>query len=199
MPKGFGAELIAALGRPLAAPSANSSGRISATTAAAVEADLGATHSADRRWRADPGRAGIDDRQGRGRLRPAAQARRHRRRGDRGADRQAAGPRRSGGHRGAGMLASHYAPGARCGVDAARSSPARRCSPSGRPRSSGSGKAVACAQPVAERAICARPPPIFSMICRRSTAAARPIAVEPIPITGSAKPSTIACARRRTA
>lgn len=42
VPKGFGAELIAALGRPLAAPSANSSGRISATTAAAVEADLGA-------------------------------------------------------------------------------------------------------------------------------------------------------------
>jgi L-threonylcarbamoyladenylate synthase len=41
MPKGFGAELIAALGRPLAAPSANSSGRVSATTAAAVEADLG--------------------------------------------------------------------------------------------------------------------------------------------------------------
>ena len=42
MPKGFGAELIAALGRPLAAPSANASGRVSATTAAAVEADLGA-------------------------------------------------------------------------------------------------------------------------------------------------------------
>jgi L-threonylcarbamoyladenylate synthase len=41
MPMGFGAELIAALGRPLAAPSANSSGRVSATTAAAVEADLG--------------------------------------------------------------------------------------------------------------------------------------------------------------
>lgn len=42
MPRGFGAELIAALGRPLAAPSANSSGRVSATTAAAVAADLGA-------------------------------------------------------------------------------------------------------------------------------------------------------------
>ena len=41
MPKGFGGELIAALGRPLAAPSANSSGRVSATTAAAVAADLG--------------------------------------------------------------------------------------------------------------------------------------------------------------
>nr|WP_180882806.1 L-threonylcarbamoyladenylate synthase [Mesorhizobium loti] len=42
MPKGFGGELIQRLGRPLAAPSANSSGRISATTARAVADDLGA-------------------------------------------------------------------------------------------------------------------------------------------------------------
>ena len=42
MPKGFGGELIRRLGRPLAAPSANSSGRISATTARAVSDDLGA-------------------------------------------------------------------------------------------------------------------------------------------------------------
>ncbi len=41
MPQGFGATLIGRLGRPLAAPSANSSGRITATTAQAVEADLG--------------------------------------------------------------------------------------------------------------------------------------------------------------
>ncbi|WP_292168019.1 L-threonylcarbamoyladenylate synthase, partial [Mesorhizobium sp.] len=41
MPKGFGGELIARLGHPLAAPSANSSGRISATTAEAVATDLG--------------------------------------------------------------------------------------------------------------------------------------------------------------
>ncbi|HWK65180.1 MAG TPA: L-threonylcarbamoyladenylate synthase [Rhizobiaceae bacterium] len=41
MPRGFGAGLIAALGRPLAAPSANSSGKISATSAEAVRADLG--------------------------------------------------------------------------------------------------------------------------------------------------------------
>src|SRR6185312_10733069 len=41
MPKGFGSELIAAFGRPLAAPSANSSGKISGTTAEAVDADLG--------------------------------------------------------------------------------------------------------------------------------------------------------------
>lgn len=41
MPRGFGRTLIEALGRPLAAPSANSSGRISATTASAVANDLG--------------------------------------------------------------------------------------------------------------------------------------------------------------
>lgn len=41
VPVGFTAELIRRLGRPLAAPSANSSGRISPTTAQHVEADLG--------------------------------------------------------------------------------------------------------------------------------------------------------------
>ncbi|MGC4026990.1 MAG: L-threonylcarbamoyladenylate synthase [Mesorhizobium sp.] len=41
MPKGFASGLIARLGRPIAAPSANSSGRISATTAQAVADDLG--------------------------------------------------------------------------------------------------------------------------------------------------------------
>lgn len=40
-PRGFAAELIAGLGRPLSAPSANSSGRVSPTTAAHVAADLG--------------------------------------------------------------------------------------------------------------------------------------------------------------
>ncbi len=41
MPKGFAATLIAATGKPLAAPSANSSGRLSATSAHAVANDLG--------------------------------------------------------------------------------------------------------------------------------------------------------------
>ena len=41
VPKGLAGELIRAFGRPLAAPSANSSGRISPTTAQHVEADLG--------------------------------------------------------------------------------------------------------------------------------------------------------------
>ncbi|TPP10139.1 L-threonylcarbamoyladenylate synthase [Rhizobium glycinendophyticum] len=42
VPLGFPARLIGAYGRPLAAPSANSSGLVSPTTAAHVEADLGA-------------------------------------------------------------------------------------------------------------------------------------------------------------
>ena len=41
MPGGFANGLIARFGRPLAAPSANSSGKVSCTTAKAVEADLG--------------------------------------------------------------------------------------------------------------------------------------------------------------
>ncbi|MDM9623731.1 L-threonylcarbamoyladenylate synthase [Rhizobium sp. S96] len=41
VPKGFAGELIRAFGRPLAAPSANTSGKISATSADHVEADLG--------------------------------------------------------------------------------------------------------------------------------------------------------------
>ncbi|MGH6760425.1 MAG: L-threonylcarbamoyladenylate synthase [Phyllobacterium sp.] len=41
MPRGIAARIIARLDRPLAAPSANSSGKISATSAAAVQDDLG--------------------------------------------------------------------------------------------------------------------------------------------------------------
>ena len=42
MPGGFMARLIGRVGRPLAAPSANSSGRVSGTSAGVVNADLGA-------------------------------------------------------------------------------------------------------------------------------------------------------------
>ena len=41
MPRGFGGALISKLGRPLAAPSANSSGKISSTSGEAVASDLG--------------------------------------------------------------------------------------------------------------------------------------------------------------
>ena len=42
MPRGIAGKIIAALDRPLAAPSANTSGKISGTSAHAVEDDLGA-------------------------------------------------------------------------------------------------------------------------------------------------------------
>ncbi len=41
-PRGFASQVVQRLGRPIAAPSANSSGRITGTSAQAVEADLGA-------------------------------------------------------------------------------------------------------------------------------------------------------------
>lgn len=41
MPVGIARQIVARIGRPIAAPSANRSGRLTATTAAAVEADLG--------------------------------------------------------------------------------------------------------------------------------------------------------------
>jgi L-threonylcarbamoyladenylate synthase len=41
LPKGFASELIRAFGKPLAAPSANTSGKVSPTSAAHVAADLG--------------------------------------------------------------------------------------------------------------------------------------------------------------
>ncbi|MHC1549859.1 L-threonylcarbamoyladenylate synthase [Phyllobacterium sp. K27] len=41
MPRGVAGKIIAALGRPLAAPSANTSGKISGTSALAVEEDIG--------------------------------------------------------------------------------------------------------------------------------------------------------------
>ena len=79
MPKGFGGELIARLGRPLAAPSANSSGKISAHDGRSRGRRPRGKDTAGRRWRANAGRAGIGHRQGGGRQVEAAEAWRHRR------------------------------------------------------------------------------------------------------------------------
>ena len=173
MPKGFGGELIAALGRPLAAPSANSSGRVSATTAAAVAADLGsriplivdggptpvglestivkAEGSSLRLLR--PGGVAAEDIE---RVLGAAAAARRR------------GGRRGARHAGLALCAGRRG-AARC---ARGGGPARRCSPSGRAAIEGADKAVAVLN-LSPAAICAKRPPISSRWCRRSTAAAR--------------------------
>ncbi len=61
MPRGVAGEIITLLGKPLAAPSANVSGRISATSAEAVNADLGASVPLILDGGPVASRAGIDD------------------------------------------------------------------------------------------------------------------------------------------
>ena len=88
MPAGFSRKLIAAFGAPLAAPSANTSGGISPTTAGHVAADIGGKIELI----LDAGAAAVglefDHRPDRPRGRPAAAARRIGGRGDRGGTRR---------------------------------------------------------------------------------------------------------------
>lgn len=120
MPAGFAREVIAAYGKPLAAPSANTSGRISPTTAAHVADDLGS--AIDLILDAGPAGIGLEStivkvENGRLRLlRPggleaadieAVAGQRLLRQDSAGATLEAPG-----------MLASHYAPGAAVRLDA---------------------------------------------------------------------------------
>ena len=116
--------LLAAFGGPVAAPSANPSGRVSATTAAHVLDGLGGRIAAVLDGGACPVGVEFDHRRLRGRRPGAAPPRRRRARGDRGtrsAGRSRRHPRR--GHR----------PGtARLALRARRGAPARRRRPRGR-------------------------------------------------------------------
>ena len=100
-------------------------------------------HPADRRWRTDPGRAGIDDRQGRGRLAAAAAPG-----GIAAEDIEAllGRPLLRGGAAGVeapGMLASHYAPGAAVRLDAREVRPGEALLAFGPSAIDGADKAVA--------------------------------------------------------
>ncbi len=135
-------DLLAAFGRPVVAPSANRSGHVSPTTAAARAGRSARAHRPDRRRRADAGRRGIDHRRlprragrccGPARL-PRAEIERVLPLAEPLAGRHA-GQQRGRGAARARQLASHYAPRARLRLDAReRRTPARRCSPSGRCR-----------------------------------------------------------------
>ncbi len=185
MPQGFGAGLIARFGRPLAAPSANSSGRITSTTAEAVEADLGKRIPliVD----GGPTQVGLESTI----VKVEAGTLRLLRPGGIAAEviEAAAGrPLLRGASAGVeeapGMLASHYAPGAAVRVGATMSCRARRCSLSERSARKVPRRRSPCST-CRPRAICARPRPTSSPICSASTAAApRTIAVEPVPDTG---------------
>jgi L-threonylcarbamoyladenylate synthase len=119
MPKGFSRTVIDAFGRPLAAPSANTSGRISPTSAAHVAADLGG--AIDLILDAGPSGIGLEStilkvEDGRLRLlRPGGlDASEIEAVAGLFVERGAASPTIEA----PGMLASHYAPGARVRLDA---------------------------------------------------------------------------------
>lgn len=183
-PRGFAAELIARLGRPLAAPSANRSGRVSATTAAAVVEDLGEriplvvdggatpvgvestivkVEDGDVRL-LRPGGIAADDIEGAIGMRLKRQA---------GAAVEAPG-----------MLTSHYAPGAAVRPNARDIRPGEALLAFGPKRVAGAGRAGAMRNLSAKGDLTEAAANLFSFLKELDGSGAATIAVEPIPNTG---------------
>jgi L-threonylcarbamoyladenylate synthase len=183
MPRGFGGELIARLGRPLAAPSANSSGRISATSAEAVAADLGGKIRLVVDGGATP--VGLEStivkiEDGRLRLlRPGGVA---------AADIEAvAGAkllRGAAGIQAPGMLASHYAPGASVRLNADKIRSGEALLAFGRDRAEGWRDAVAIRNLSEMGDLREAATNLFAYLQALDRSGAATIAVEPIPAEG---------------
>ncbi len=184
MPQGFGAQLIARLGRPLAAPSANSSGRITATTAEAVEADLGRKIP----LLVDGGQTevGLESTI----LKVEGETLRLLRPGGIAAEviEAIAGiPIVRGATAGVeapGMLASHYAPGAAVRIGATRVMPGEALLAFGTARIADADKAVATLNLSASGNLREAATNLFSFMQALDRSGAPTIAVEPIPETG---------------
>jgi L-threonylcarbamoyladenylate synthase len=184
MPQGFGAELIARLGRPLAAPSANSSGRITSTTAEAVEADLGGRISlvVD----GGPTEVGLES----AIVKVEGGTLRLLRPGGISAEVIEAAAGRpllrgtTAGVEAPGMLASHYAPGAAVRVGATSVLPGEALLAFGKHRAKGSEKAVAMLNLSPSGNLREAAANLFSFLQRLDSSGAETIAVEPIPDTG---------------
>lgn len=185
MPRGVAREIIERVGRPLAAPSANRSGRISATTADAVDAGLGdrVAFIVD----AGPTPVGVESTivsvDG-GRLTllrpgglPAAEI-----------ERIAGHPlaRRATGAAvvAPGMLASHYAPHAIVRTDTAELRPGEALLAFGPDRIEGADKAVAFLNLSPAGNLSEAAANLFSFLARLDQSGAAAIAVEPIPDEG---------------
>lgn len=184
MPRGFASGLIEKLGRPLAAPSANRSGRVSATTAAAVAEDLG-----DRiRLVVDggPTPVGVEStilKVEKGKLRLL-------RPGGVTADEiekvVGMAVERDGGAaiEAPGMMASHYAPGASVRLDVAKVHPGEALLAFGPQRAAGSNDA-AVVKNLSERGdLREAAANLFSYLKELDRSGADTIAVEPIPFGG---------------
>ncbi|WP_167483944.1 L-threonylcarbamoyladenylate synthase [Mesorhizobium tamadayense] len=183
IPRGFGGELIARLGRPLAAPSANSSGRISATTAEAVAADLGEKIKLVVDGGATP--VGLEStivkiEDGRLRLlRPGGIAAEE--------IEAVAGAelmRGGGGIEAPGMLASHYAPGASVRLNAKKIAGGEALLAFGRDRAEGWQDAVALRNLSEGGDLREAATNLFAYMQALDRSGAATIAVEPIPHEG---------------
>jgi len=183
MPRGFAHGLITRLGRPLAAPSANSSGRISATSAAAVDADLGdriklvvdggqtpvglestiVKVEGDRLLLLRPGGIAADE------IEDVAATR---------LERGAAGIQSPG------MLASHYAPGAAMRLDVDAVQPGEALLAFGPERAAGWQRAVAVRNLSPAGDLREAAASLFGAMQELDRTGAAVIAVEPIPAHG---------------
>jgi L-threonylcarbamoyladenylate synthase len=182
-PRGFAAKLIGRLGRPLAAPSANVSGHVSATTAAAVAADLGdriplivdggPTHvglestilrvDGDRLTLLRPGGVPVEE------LEAAAGA---------------TIARGAKGIQAPGMMISHYAPAAAVRLDASEVQAGDALLAFGPNRIAGAANAVAVANLSPSGDLREAAANLFSHLRALDTHGAAAIAVEPIPHRG---------------
>jgi L-threonylcarbamoyladenylate synthase len=183
MPQGFGAELIGRLGRPLAAPSANSSGRITSTSAEAVEADLGKKIPLI----VDGGRTevGLESTI----VKVEGGTLRLLRPGGIAAEviEAAAGQpvlRGASGIQAPGMLASHYAPGAAVRVGATDVLPGEALLAFGKNRAADSDRAVAILNLSPSGDLREAAANLFSHMQALDRSGAKTIAVEPIPSSG---------------
>jgi L-threonylcarbamoyladenylate synthase len=184
MPKGFGGELIGRLGRPLAAPSANSSGRISATSAQAVASDLGRRISLIVDGGATP--VGLEstivkvDAGSLRLLRPGGVAAEE--------IEQLAGIRLlrqpGGGIQAPGMMASHYAPGAAVRLNARSVQPGEALLAFGPRRAAGWDKAVERRNLSETGDLREAATNLFSFLQALDGTGAGTIAVEPVPMDG---------------
>jgi len=182
-PQGFGREVIARLGRPLAAPSANISGRVTGTTAQAVDAALG-----DRIQLivdGGPTRVGLEStivkvaEDGIVLLRPGGLAVEE-------IERVAGAPVKRGaqGVQAPGMLASHYAPQAGIRLDIDEILPGEALLAFGPDRARGAAQAVLTLNlsPAADLREAAAN--LFSYLSKLDASGAKTIAVEPVPRHG---------------
>ncbi|WP_163269173.1 L-threonylcarbamoyladenylate synthase [Chelativorans alearense] len=182
-PKGFGRDVIARLGRPLAAPSANISGRVSATTAEAVDTALG-----DRIpliVDGGPTPVGLESTilkvtdEGLTMLRPGGVAAEE-------IERVAGMPLSRGakGIEAPGMLASHYAPHARMRLSVAEVMPGEALLAFGPARAKGAEAAAQVLNLSPSGDLREAAANLFSHLSALDAAGAATIAVEPVPMAG---------------